>query len=97
MNRLLVVSRTRSDIDLRECLGKYEFTVTPPLLFFPDGTLHTTKDKSVVAEELYKLQEMNSNENMDIVDDLNRSRMASKGEEVRKIITVDGSCEQGRH
>ena len=62
MNRLLVASRTRPDIDLRDCLGMYEFTVTPPSLFCPDGTLHPTKDKSIVAEELFKLQ-IDQNEN----------------------------------
>ena len=47
MNRLLVASRTRPDVDLQFCLGKYEFSVTPPSLFSPDGSLHSTKDGSV--------------------------------------------------
>ena len=47
MNRLLVASRTRPDVDLQFCLGKYEFSVTPPSLFSPDGSLHSTKDRSV--------------------------------------------------
>ena len=55
MNRLLVASRTRPDIHLQFCLGKYEFSVTPSL-FSPDRSLHSTKDKSVIAEELFKLQ-----------------------------------------
>ena len=32
------------------------FSVTPPSLFSPDGSLHSTKEKSVIAEELFKLQ-----------------------------------------
>ena len=56
MNRLLVASRTRPDIDLQFCLGTYEFSVTPPSLFSPDGSLHSNKDKSVIAEKLFKLQ-----------------------------------------
>ena len=47
MNGLLVASRTRPDIDLQFCLGKYEFSVIPPSLFSPDGSLHSTKDRSV--------------------------------------------------
>ena len=56
MNRLLVASRTRPDIDLQFCLGKYEFSVTTPSLFSPDGSLHSNKDKSVIVEKLFKLQ-----------------------------------------
>ena len=56
MNKLLVASRTRPDIDLQFCLGTYEFSVTPPSLFSPDGSLHSNKDKSVIAEKLFKLQ-----------------------------------------
>ena len=56
INRLLVASRTRPDIDLQFCFDKYEFSVTPPSLFSSDGSLYSIKDKSVIAEELFKLQ-----------------------------------------
>ena len=56
MNRLLVASRTRPDIDLQFCLGKYEFSVIPPSLFIPDGSLHSTKGKSNIADKLFKLE-----------------------------------------
>lgn len=90
MNRLLVASRTRPDIDLRECLGSYEFTVTPPSLFSPDGTLHPTKDKSVIAEELFQLQTDHSNTNEyecagDNIDDAQY-----QSDEIRKVVIVDG-------
>ena len=77
MNRLLVASRTRPDTDLQFCLGKYEFSVTPPSLFSPDGSLHSTKDKSVIAEELFKLQ----------VDEEIESKPMNT--DIRKVATVD--------
>ncbi|XP_066919527.1 uncharacterized protein [Clytia hemisphaerica] len=89
MNRLLVASRSRPDIDLRECLGKYEFTVTPPSLFFPDGTLHPTKDKSVIADELYKLQDDKTDERMDMVEQPDQPE-SDLEEVVRKVAIVDG-------
>ena len=78
MNRLLVASRTRPDIDLQFCLGKYEFSVTPPSLFSPDGSLHSTKDKSVIAEELFKFQ----------VDEEIESELMDT--DIRKVAVVDG-------
>ena len=77
MNRLLVASRTRPDTDLQFCFGKYEFSVTPPSLFSPDGSLQSTKDKFVIAEELFKLQvdEEIENEPMDT--------------DIRKVAVVD--------
>ena len=44
MNRLLVASSTRPDIDLQFCLGTYQFSVSPPSLFSRDGSLHSAKD-----------------------------------------------------
>ena len=46
MNRLLVASRTRPDIDLPIFLGKYEFTVVPPSLFVPDDLFYQETEKA---------------------------------------------------
>ena len=78
MNRLLVASRTRPDIDLQFCLSKYEFSVTPLSLFSPGGSLHSTKDKSVIAEELFKLQ----------VDEEIESEPMNT--DIRKVAVADG-------
>ena len=56
MNRLLVASRTRTDIYLPNFLGTHEFSVVPASLFTSAGSLHHTTDKSVIASELRKLQ-----------------------------------------
>ena len=55
MTKLLVVSRSRPDIDLSTYLGEYEFTVVPGSLFASDGTLHQTTDKSVISTEFRKM------------------------------------------
>ena len=78
MNRLLVASRTRPDIDLQFRLSKYEFSVTPPSLLSPDGSLHSTKDKSVIAEELFKLQ---------VDEEIESEPM---GTHIRKVAVADG-------
>ena len=37
---MLIVARTRQEIDLRESLSKYEFSVVPRALFSSDGSMH---------------------------------------------------------
>ena len=51
MNRLLVASTTRPDIDIPKYLGMYEFSVVP-LLFTPDVSLYYPKDIAAIATEL---------------------------------------------
>ena len=57
LNRLLIVSRTRPDLDLPKELGKYEFSVTPPSIFASDGTLNHEKKKSHIAVQLRYYQQ----------------------------------------
>ena len=76
MKRLLVASRTRSDIDLPNYLGLYEFIVVPPSLFTSDGTFYKNSDKSDIAEQLYKLQSEDGN--------------ATGTTESRRVIILDG-------
>ena len=39
LQRLIVISRSRSQLDLKECIGTYEFGVVPRSLFASDGTV----------------------------------------------------------
>ena len=39
---MLVVSKTRSDISLKDALGEHEFSVIPRALFDADGTIYMT-------------------------------------------------------
>ena len=52
MNRLLVASRTRLDIDLPKYLEMSEFSLVPLSLFTPDGSLYYLKYKAANATEL---------------------------------------------
>ena len=55
MNRILVASRSRAEIDLSNIFGTYEFSVVPHSIFATDGSLYYGKDKSVIAQELREL------------------------------------------
>ena len=57
LNRLLIVSRTRPDLDLPKELGKYEFSLTHPSIFASDGTLNHEKKKSHIAVQLRYYQQ----------------------------------------
>ena len=56
MNRILVASRSRTEIDLSNIFGTYEFSVVPLSLFATDGSLYYGKDKSVIAKELREFE-----------------------------------------
>ena len=77
LNQLLVVSRTRPDLDLPTELEKYEFSVTPPSIFASDGTLNHEKKKSDIAVHLRNYQQpREEQENIQMSD-------------VRKVIIFD--------
>ena len=52
INRILIASRSRPEIDLLNIFGKYEFSVVPLSLFAPDGSLYYAKDKSSITTKL---------------------------------------------
>ena len=51
MNRILIESRNRPEIDLSDIFGKHEFSVVPLSLFAPDGSLYFAKFKSSIPTE----------------------------------------------
>ena len=56
MNRLLVASKTRPDIDLPKYHGISEFSVVPLSLFTLVGLLYYLKDKATNETEVQNLQ-----------------------------------------
>ena len=44
--RMLIVARSRQEIDLKGSLSKYEFSVVPRVLFSSDGSMHHCPKKS---------------------------------------------------
>ena len=65
MPRLLVITRSFRDIDLREVISKHELSTIDRLLMIPDGMLQPCSDKSQL---IYKLESITS-----ICDDLDES------------------------
>ena len=57
----MVLARSNQDIDLKNAVGNYEFTLTPRALFAPDGSILTCTDKSKLIHYLEKLGEKNEN------------------------------------
>ena len=51
----IVISRSRPELDLKECIGTYEFGVVPRSLFASDGSLLLAYDKASVLHRLEKL------------------------------------------
>ena len=61
LQRPIVISRSRPQLDLKECIGTYEFGVVPRSLFASDGTVLFTYDK---AKILHHLELLVSNEQL---------------------------------
>lgn len=53
--RLMVLARSNRDINQKEAIGNYEFTLTPRALFAPDGTILPCLDKSKLINLLNTL------------------------------------------
>ena len=52
---MMMVTRSRPEIDIEEAIGKYEFTVVPRSLFASDGSMLHCSSKSVLMGILEKL------------------------------------------
>jgi len=50
----MVVSRSNTDVNHEDSIGNFEFTVTPRVLFAPDGSLLSCTDKSALINALDK-------------------------------------------
>ena len=52
MERLIVISRSRPQIDLKECIGTYELDVVPPCLFASDATILLVYGKAKILHHI---------------------------------------------
>ena len=57
LQRFIVISRSRPDLDLKVCIGEYEFGVVPRSLFSADGSLLLPYDKASMLHHLENLKE----------------------------------------
>ena len=55
--RLMVLARSSRDIDLKQALGNYEFTLTPRALFAPNGSMLECHGKADLIHELEAITE----------------------------------------
>ena len=55
LQRFIVISRSRPELDLKECIGAFEFGVVPLSLFASDGSLLLAYDKASILHRLEKL------------------------------------------
>ena len=55
LQRFIVISRSRPELNLKECIGTYEFGVVPRSLFASDGSLLLAYDKASILHHLEKL------------------------------------------
>ena len=53
--RLMVLARSNRDIDQKQAIGNYEFTITPRALFAADGAMLPCTDKAKLIHLLEKL------------------------------------------
>lgn len=83
--RLLVVGRSRQEIDLKETIGKYEFSVNPRSLFNIDGSLRLCKTKSKLTHILELSGKTVLSDNTNTVKQYSSSSQAEY-----KICIVDG-------
>lgn len=60
MNKILVASKSQSEIDLPKLFRAYEFSVVLLSIFASDGSLYYAKDKSAIATQLRELQPDNT-------------------------------------
>ena len=86
--RLMVLARSSRDINQKEAIGNYEFTLTPRALFAPDGTILRCMDKSKLIHLLNKLT---TTQPLPQDDELPEDGMdTTQNVPSRKIALVDG-------
>ena len=55
LQRFIVISRSRPELDLKQCVGTYEFGIVPRSLFASDGSLLLAYDKAKILHHLERL------------------------------------------
>ena len=52
LQRFVIAARSRPELDLKECIGTFEFGIIPRSLFLSDGSLLLPRDKSKIMQGL---------------------------------------------
>ncbi|CAH3141295.1 unnamed protein product [Porites lobata] len=80
--RMMMVCKSRPEIDIKETVGQYEFSIVPRSLFAADGTMLHCASKSNLMSILEKLN-----------DNRNNMRVAGPNKDQMKVAIVDGMAE----
>ena len=48
LGRMAIISKSRPELDMKETVGQYEFSVVPRALFAPDGSMLYCSNKSML-------------------------------------------------
>lgn len=89
--RLMVLTRSNRDIDQKNAVGNYEFTLTPRALFAPDGSMLMCTDKSKLIHDLEKLAStVDGNDHNEMLAPNEQDGLALTSPANAKITIVDG-------
>ena len=87
----MVLARSNRDIDQKQALGSYEFTLTPRSLFTPDGEVLPCSDKSKLMHSLQTMVTNNANHTMDLQEQTNSTAPTTSNEgHCQQIAVVNG-------
>ena len=89
--RLMVLARSNRDIDQKQAVSTYEFTLTPRSLFTPDGAVLPCSDKSKLIHALEKMVTTNTDHaDQQEQSDESTHSTTSDADHCQKIAVVDG-------
>ena len=87
----MVLARSNRDIDQKQAVGTYEFTLTPRSLFGPDGSVLPCSDKSKLIHALEKMVTTDSDHaDQEEQPDQSTHFTTSDANHYQKIDVVDG-------
>ena len=84
--RLMMVAKSRPEIDIKEAIGQYEFSVVPRSLFANDGTMFHCSMKSALMSVLEKTCESLDTSRTD-------DSVASSAPSTMTVAIIDGMAE----
>ena len=81
-SRMMMVGKSRREVDIKETVGQYEFSIVPRSLLAADGTMLHCASKSNLMSILEKLN-----------DNRNNMRVPGPKKDQMKVAIVDGMAE----
>ena len=89
-SRLVVLCRSRPEINLKECIGKYELSAVPRSMFGSDGTMNLVQTKSKL---MHHLEDIVSKEVLAKVTDEQSQDPVESPQPAFSVAVVDGMAE----